>query len=158
MKRNYDELIEQNEASFPDNNSGEITEVALRDFHTDLLDSAALETDWTEVSSDLSSGLSLGGSITIQKCKVKRTGDVVLMYISAGLIITTSSFTGVTFTLNETIFDIGAYAGCVCVFISNSGKMLQLTCGDEQISFTTINPTAVQRDGFDLFVTFPYIT
>jgi hypothetical protein len=44
MRKNYDELIDQNNSSFPDNTTGAITEKTLRDFHTAMLDSMAIET------------------------------------------------------------------------------------------------------------------
>jgi hypothetical protein len=156
-RKTYDQLIEQNENSFPDNNTGEITEEALRSFHANTLDSAALETDWLNVTDDLSGGLVSGGSITITKCLLKRTGDVILLCVDADMSITVAGFTGATFIISEDIFDMGNSTGQICVFTSNTGKFFKLTCGNEQIVFTAINPAAVASDGFSLRIAFPYI-
>jgi hypothetical protein len=159
MKKNYDELIDQNDSSFPDNTTGAITEEGLRDFHTDMLDSMAIETDWADVTDDLllNPPYPIGGSISIDTCLLKRTGDVVLLIIDGSLSISNSSFGGITYSLDSSVFDMGDYARQICILASSNGILLSLTCGKEQISFTIISQvTAITKGLFSLHVAFPY--
>jgi hypothetical protein len=159
-KKNYDELIEQNETSFPDNDSGEITEEALRDFHTDMLDSIALETDWLDITDLLLAGLATGGSVGVRRCLVKRTGDVILMKIDGTIAITNAStFTGMTFDLDESISGIlGDELASICVFASAMGNFFQLAAGGGNIVIVraVTSLTATSRDSFMLHVAFPF--
>jgi hypothetical protein len=102
--------------------------------------------------------MTIGGSISINTCLLKRTGDVVLLIIDGTLAMSNSSFGGTTYSLDSSVFDMGDYARQICIFASRSRILLRLACGQEQISFTIIGQvTAITKEFFSLHVAFPLL-
>lgn len=153
------QLQQQSDGTFPTNGQGQISAAQHRAFNNDLLDSVAFETDWLDVTNDLvdENTISLlGGSMRIDSMLIKRVGDVINMRIEATLSNTTTTYKGATFSLLNSIFDLGDVLDGGIVVASQVGSTFVFYYGEEHVVFAPLNVLASPKDTLNLSLTVPY--
>ncbi|MDR1199073.1 MAG: hypothetical protein LBK94_08715 [Prevotellaceae bacterium] len=162
MKKNYDELIEQNEISFPDNNSGEITEEALHNFHADLLDSAALKTDWVDLTDSISSvtiaaGIGLIVAPTVSSLVIMKTGGIMSLFINIGSFNDTNSTVVITIWIDSEDYNFGLISGVKGVAVSLSGCLYSVAAVSDTITITKISGAGSSvKNALPVCIAYPY--
>jgi hypothetical protein len=154
-----DELKTLSDSTFSTNGLGQITAENHRAFNDDILDSIAIDTEWINVTDDLIiDSFSLYGNIQVSECNVKRTGDIILVCISANLSISNSArFVAVSYSLDSDIFDLGGNISGGFVVFSESGNLFGIYIGRNRIVFNPISINNVAGDSLELGLTVPYL-
>jgi hypothetical protein len=149
-RKTIDQLKQQSDKTFFDNTAGEITPAGHRAFNDDLLESAAIESDWTDLTDDLTGGMAIGGSLSIDEFLAKRVGDVILISMT-GTISLISTVFSVSYEISESVFILDEYEGGGVVFATQNNRLLKFDYGEEFLTFTLISGGATSKPDSFIF-------
>ncbi|MDR1197523.1 MAG: hypothetical protein LBK94_00725 [Prevotellaceae bacterium] len=160
--KTIDKLKAQSDNTFTTNGLGQITAENHRAFNDDLLDSAALETDWVDLTDSISSvtiaaGIGLSIPPTVNSLAIRQTGGIMSLFINIGSFNDTNSTVVITIRIDSKDYDFGLMAGIKGMAVSLSGCLYSVEAISDTITITKISGAGSSvKNALPVCIAYPY--